>query len=73
LHSIKAFTEISDLTGGLVKGMVFGCIIAIIGCHKGLTAGQGAEGVGRATTGSVVSSIILIFITNYFLSLVLFR
>ncbi len=73
LHSIKTFTEINDITGGLVKGMVFGCIIAIIGCHKGLTAEQGAEGVGRATTGSVVSSIILIFITNYFLSLVLFR
>jgi len=73
LHSIKAFTVVNDVTGGLVKSMFFGAIIAVIGCHKGLTTAQGAEGVGRATTGSVVTSIILIFISNYFLSLILYR
>jgi phospholipid/cholesterol/gamma-HCH transport system permease protein len=73
LHSIKVFAGITDITGGLVKAMVFGGIVALIGCYKGLTADQGAEGVGRATTGSVVSSMIAIFIANYFLSLLLFR
>ncbi|MBP2655575.1 MAG: hypothetical protein H6Q73_3144 [Firmicutes bacterium] len=73
LHSIKMFAVISDVTGGLVKTMVFGGIVAIIGCHKGLTAPEGAEGVGKATTGSVVTSMILIFISNYFLSLLLYR
>lgn len=73
LHSIKVFAVVNDITGGLVKAMVFGAIIAIIGCYKGLTTGEGAEGVGRATTGSVVSSIIIIFISNYFLSLLLYR
>ncbi|MPL68950.1 putative phospholipid ABC transporter permease protein MlaE [bioreactor metagenome] len=73
LHSIEVFSEITDITGGLVKAMFFGGIVAIIGCYRGLTAGQGAEGVGRATTGSVVSSMIMIFIANYFLSLLLFR
>jgi phospholipid/cholesterol/gamma-HCH transport system permease protein len=38
-----------------------------------LTTTEGAEGVGRATTGSVVTSMILIFISNYFLSLILYR
>lgn len=73
LNSIKVFTEVNDVLGGLVKGMFFGGIIAIIGCYKGLRAAPGAEGVGRATTSSVVSSIILIFICNYFLSLLLYR
>jgi len=52
--------------------MVFGGIIAIVASHKGLGAKQGAEGVGLATTESVVLSIILIFIANYFLSAVLY-
>lgn len=73
IHSIKVFAVVNDLTGGLVKAMVFGGIVAIIGCHKGLTTAQGAAGVGRATTGSVVCSMILIFIANYFLSLLLYR
>lgn len=73
LHSIKVFAVVADITGGIVKAVFFGGIIAIIGCYKGLTAGQGAEGVGKATTGSVVSSIVMIFITNYFLSLLLYR
>ena len=73
LHSIKIFAVVNDVTGGLVKSMVFGAIIATIGCYKGLTCAQGAEGVGKATTGSVVTSIILIFISNYFLSLMLYR
>ncbi|MCE5286569.1 MAG: ABC transporter permease [Pelosinus sp.] len=73
LNSIKIFAEVNDVLGGLVKGMFFGGIIAIIGCHKGLTTAPGAEGVGRATTSSVVNSIILIFICNYFLSLLLYR
>ncbi|SFL62354.1 MlaE family ABC transporter permease [Pelosinus propionicus] len=73
INSITIFTVVNDIMGGLIKAMFFGGIIAIIGCYKGLTTGEGAEGVGRATTASVVSSIILIFISNYFLSLVLYR
>jgi phospholipid/cholesterol/gamma-HCH transport system permease protein len=73
LHSIKVFAAVNDVTGGLVKAMVFGAIIATIGCYKGLNTAPGAEGVGRATTESVVWSIIAIFISNYFLSLLLYR
>lgn len=73
IHSIEVFAVINDITGGLVKSMVFGAIIAIVGCYKGLNTEAGAEGVGKATTSSVVSSIILIFVSNYFLSLMLFQ
>jgi phospholipid/cholesterol/gamma-HCH transport system permease protein len=70
--SITGFAEVNDVTGGLIKAAVFGFIIAIIGCYKGLYASEGAEGVGHATTGSVVTSIVLIFVSNYFLSLMLY-
>mgnify|MGYP001946015141 FL=1 len=71
-HSIKEFCEPFDMVGGMVKGMVFGAIISIVGCYKGLNAKTGAEGVGLATTASVVLSIILIFIFDYFLTVILY-
>jgi phospholipid/cholesterol/gamma-HCH transport system permease protein len=72
-NSIKVFAVPHDIVGGLIKAVFFGAIVAVVGCHKGLTTAQGAEGVGQATTGSVVLSIILIFVSNYFLSIVLYR
>ena len=51
--------------------MIFGGIVALIGCYKGLCCGEGAEGVGRATTEAVVYSSITILISNFFLTLVL--
>ncbi len=71
-NSIHVFVATQDMTGGLFKAVVFGMVIAIMGCYYGLRAPNGAEGVGRATTRSVVSSIILIFMTNVFLSLILY-
>ena len=71
-NSIRDFAKVSDLTTGLIKGIFFGGIVALVGCYKGMTAKTGAEGVGVATTQSVVTSIILIFISNYFLSVILF-
>ncbi len=72
-QSIEFFTEFSDITGGLIKSMVFGILIATIACYKGLTAKEGAEGVGQAVTGSVVTSMILIFVSNFFLSVLLYH
>ena len=68
MHSIETFTVFSDFTGGLIKSMFFGGIVAIVGCLKGMGAKGGAEGVGNATTSSVVTSIVWIFVVNYFLS-----
>lgn len=71
-NSIKELAEMYDVVGGMIKSSFFGAIIAIVGCYKGLNAPNGAEGVGLATTASVVLSIILIFIANYFLSIVIY-
>ena len=73
IHSIETFTELSDFTGGLIKSMFFGGIVALVGCIKGMGAQEGAEGVGHATTGSVVTSIVWIFVVNFFLSTWLYR
>ena len=52
--------------------MFFGGIIALVACNEGMNAQSGAEGVGQATTKSVVTSIIFIFICNYILSVLLY-
>lgn len=60
--------QFSDLMEGLVKPLVFGFIIASVGCYQGLKVTGGTEGVGRATTSAVVVSSVLILITNFFLA-----
>jgi len=64
--------ELQDLLSGLVKAAVFGLLIAMIGCYQGYTTSGGAEGVGQATTRSVVLASIAIFISNFFLTKALF-
>ncbi len=64
-------TEVKDIWFGLVKAMTFGSVIGLIGCYKGFHAEGGAEGVGKATTGAVVVSCMLILILDYFLSALL--
>lgn len=71
--SIRALLDMSDLWGGMYKAIVFAAEIALISCFQGLNTSGGAAGVGKATTGSVVYSMILIFITNYFMSAWLFK
>ena len=62
------FLAFEDIYAGIVKAAVFGMIIAVVGCRKGFTAEGGAEGVGRATTRSVVLSSMLILTANYFIT-----
>lgn len=62
-------TDNTDLLTGLIKAFLFGGVIAIIGCYKGINCGEGAEGVGRATTEAVVYASIAILISNFFLTL----
>ena len=66
------YLEFNDITVGILKAAVFGMIIAIVGCHMGFYTSGGAEGVGRATTRAVVGASILILISNYFLTALLF-
>ncbi|RMH01970.1 MAG: ABC transporter permease [Planctomycetota bacterium] len=57
-----------DLYAGLIKSVVFGFMIAVVGCGSGMMAEKGAAGVARTTREAVRTSIILIIIFNYFLS-----
>lgn len=66
------FLELNDIYSGLLKSMVFGAIIGIVCCHQGFYTEGGAEGVGQATTRSVVISCILILIMDYILTALLF-
>jgi phospholipid/cholesterol/gamma-HCH transport system permease protein len=59
---------LSDLFSGLAKTPIFGFIIAIVGCHFGLTTRGGTEGVGQSTTRTVVVVSIAILVADYFLT-----
>jgi phospholipid/cholesterol/gamma-HCH transport system permease protein len=60
--------EFSDLMQGLTKPIVYGFIIATVGCYQGLTVKGGTQGVGRATTQAVVTASVIILVTNFFLT-----
>jgi phospholipid/cholesterol/gamma-HCH transport system permease protein len=72
IQSARAFTPFGDFIKGMVKSAVFGVIIVVISCYQGLATRGGAAGVGKSTTAAVVTSIILIFVSNFMLSYVLF-
>jgi phospholipid/cholesterol/gamma-HCH transport system permease protein len=60
--------DMHDLALGLWKAFVFGVLFSIVCCYTGLTTKNGAEGVGRSTTRSVVMSLSLILVADYFIS-----
>ncbi|HEX3468041.1 MAG TPA: ABC transporter permease [Candidatus Elarobacter sp.] len=72
LESARGGLPFADVLRGLLKSVVFAVIIAIIGAYQGLQTRGGAAGVGKSTTGAVVTSIILIFMFNFALSYLLF-
>jgi phospholipid/cholesterol/gamma-HCH transport system permease protein len=66
------YLEVNDLVSGLIKAAVFGLILAVTGCTKGFYTTGGAEGVGRATTAAVVMASVVILISDFFLTKILF-
>lgn len=68
LQNTVDFLEFWDVGSGLVKGAVFGFIVAMMGCYHGMNSGRGAQGVGRATKSAVVSASVLILASNYLLT-----
>ena len=72
-YNMLRYTSTGDVIVGLTKAVFFGGMVALVGCYKGLYCGEGAEGVGRATTEAVVYSSIAILISNFFLTLTLGR
>jgi len=73
LDSARDFLDIWDISSSMIKACCFGVLIAIIGCSWGLTTTGGAKGVGQSTTTAVVTALLVIFISNFFLSWVMFQ
>lgn len=73
MDKIAQYAEVWDVISGLIKSAAFGLILSLVACYKGLNASGGARGVGQATTQTVVLSSILILISDYFLTLLLFQ
>lgn len=71
--SARNFLTIWDLASALIKATIFGVLIAVIGSSWGLTTTGGAKGVGQSTTTAVVTSLLAIFVTNFFLSWIMFQ
>ncbi|MBW1980309.1 MAG: ABC transporter permease [Deltaproteobacteria bacterium] len=61
-----------DLFNGLIKSAFFGLILSLVGCYKGFATSGGAEGVGRSATEAVVLSSVLILVSDYFLTALMF-
>ncbi len=72
LNSLRGFVQPWDFLGGLIKTLVFGVIIAVVACQQGLRCEEGAVGVGKATTNSVVISMVLIYVANFLLASLLY-
>lgn len=66
------FLNMNDLWSGVIKATVFGLILTLTGCVKGYYTRGGAEGVGRATTEAVVVASLLILLSDFFMTKVLF-
>jgi phospholipid/cholesterol/gamma-HCH transport system permease protein len=71
MNQMHHYTDLSDISIALIKGLIFGILIVGISCHQGLKASNGAVGVGRGTTSAMVLSSLSILIFNFFLTLLL--
>ncbi|MEP6947159.1 MAG: ABC transporter permease [Acidobacteriota bacterium] len=68
ISSVRAGVDIEDLIGGIIKPIIFGFIIGMIACYKGLNTKGGTVGVGISTTNAVVAASINVIIADFFLS-----
>lgn len=68
MSSVMEAINYNEIIGGLIKPTVFGFIISLVGCHKGMSTTGGTVGVGRSTTQSVVNASILVIAADFLLS-----
>jgi phospholipid/cholesterol/gamma-HCH transport system permease protein len=61
-----------DVVSGMIKGAVFGFIVALMGCYHGMHSGRGAQGVGRATKAAVQAAAVAILAANFLLTSLFF-
>lgn len=72
IDSLQRFLEPMDFAGAIIKATVFGLLVTVVSVQQGFATQGGAVGVGRATTNSVVITMVLIYVANYFLSAILY-
>lgn len=68
INDVLGSLTLSDICSGIGKSFVFAYFITIIGCYNGLNARGGADGVGRATTNTVVMASIFVLVSDFFLT-----
>ena len=68
LNDVLGALSISDIMSGIGKSFFFAFFVTIIGCYNGLNARGGADGVGRATTDTVVMASIMVLVSDFFLT-----
>ncbi|MGA1264029.1 MAG: MlaE family lipid ABC transporter permease subunit [Prochlorothrix sp.] len=73
LTSVQNFLGPWDIISAVIKAIVFGALIAVIGSSWGLSTSGGAKGVGTSTTAAVVTALLAVFISNFFLSGLMFQ
>lgn len=73
IESAHNLLTVWDVVSAAIKAVCFGALIAAIGCSWGLTTTGGAKGVGQSTTTAVVTALLAIFISNFFLSWIMFQ
>ena len=72
LHARELLT-ITDVVQGMLKSIVFGLIVILIGCYQGFNAAGGGRGVGLGTTRAVVFASVMVLVSDYFLTDILLR
>ncbi|MBK7141624.1 MAG: ABC transporter permease [bacterium] len=73
LNGFRSSFRVMDLVNGLFKAGVFGLVIGLVACFEGFRTKGGAEGVGEATTRSVVISMVLVLVLDFLFTILLFR
>lgn len=68
INALMHFISAKDLFCAIVKSMSFGAVIPIVSCYYGFHCSAGAEGVGSATTNSVVTSTLIVIVLDFLLS-----
>jgi phospholipid/cholesterol/gamma-HCH transport system permease protein len=68
INSLVQVLLLEDVVSGVAKSVFFGYFIGIIACYHGITVTGGADGVGRATTRTVVAASITVLISDFFLT-----
>jgi phospholipid/cholesterol/gamma-HCH transport system permease protein len=70
LQQTQGAIRLTDFTGGLIKSLVYGAVVAVVGCLRGLQCGRSSAAVGLATTSAVVTSIVFIIVSMAILTVI---